>query len=448
MDRRRPVRPRTPQVRPRAPPVRPPARRRARPLLDAPRHHPASHVPHRRSDRRPPCRAMTDGEPTSMPCSRRASGSTRTPGTTWTGPRGCAAADAAKARDPDRDRRPGARRSRPPRRDAGLGRPRRPHRHLPVHSRGAAPTNTRSGCGASATASSSPTRGRRTRTSSARGSRRSTGNRSTTSWPSSSRWRRATIHRTCSRTGRSTSASASCWPGSASSSARVRRRSRVVEPRRAQRRDVRSSRSRPTTTSPGIGGVPDAAAGRDAAVAARPWRPPLWWSYLPDSRTLYVQYNEVSAGIDALAGEILARVARLATSTASSSTCATTAAATTRRTGTLLEVAPGSGDRPAGTAVRADRAAHVLGGGAISRPKSRANDGRHVRRRGDGRQPEPVRRRRSRPTCRTAARRSTSRSRYWQMSTADDPRLTIEPDIAVALSSADYLAGRDPVWRP
>ena len=34
---------------------------------------------------------------------------------------------------------------------------------------------------------------------------------------------------------------------------------------------------------------------------------PLWWSYLPESRTLYIQYNEVPPGIDALAGEILAR---------------------------------------------------------------------------------------------------------------------------------------------
>ena len=34
---------------------------------------------------------------------------------------------------------------------------------------------------------------------------------------------------------------------------------------------------------------------------------PLWWSYLPESRTLYIQYNEVTPGIDALAGEILAR---------------------------------------------------------------------------------------------------------------------------------------------
>jgi hypothetical protein len=36
-------------------------------------------------------------------------------------------------------------------------------------------------------------------------------------------------------------------------------------------------------------------------------------------------------------------------------------------------------------------------------------------------------------------------TRYWQMSTPDDPRLAIEPDVAVALTAADYFAGRDPV---
>jgi hypothetical protein len=35
-------------------------------------------------------------------------------------------------------------------------------------------------------------------------------------------------------------------------------------------------------------------------------------------------------------------------------------------------------------------------------------------------------------------------SRYWQKSTPDDPRPWIEPQIAAALSSADYFAGRDP----
>ena len=35
--------------------------------------------------------------------------------------------------------------------------------------------------------------------------------------------------------------------------------------------------------------------------------------------------------------------------------------------------------------------------------------------------------------------------RYWEKSTPDDPRLTIEPDLAVPTLAADYFAGRDPV---
>jgi C-terminal processing protease CtpA/Prc len=35
--------------------------------------------------------------------------------------------------------------------------------------------------------------------------------------------------------------------------------------------------------------------------------------------------------------------------------------------------------------------------------------------------------------------------RYWQKSTPDDPRLTIEPDLPVPTLAADYFAGRDPV---
>ena len=36
-------------------------------------------------------------------------------------------------------------------------------------------------------------------------------------------------------------------------------------------------------------------------------------------------------------------------------------------------------------------------------------------------------------------------TRYWEKSTPDDPRLTIEPDLAVPTRAADYFAGRDPV---
>jgi hypothetical protein len=36
-------------------------------------------------------------------------------------------------------------------------------------------------------------------------------------------------------------------------------------------------------------------------------------------------------------------------------------------------------------------------------------------------------------------------TRYWQFAAPDDPRLTIEPDISLAVTASDYFAGRDPV---
>jgi hypothetical protein len=36
-------------------------------------------------------------------------------------------------------------------------------------------------------------------------------------------------------------------------------------------------------------------------------------------------------------------------------------------------------------------------------------------------------------------------TRYWEMSTPDDPRLSIEPDLRMPVRAADYFAGRDPL---
>jgi hypothetical protein len=36
-------------------------------------------------------------------------------------------------------------------------------------------------------------------------------------------------------------------------------------------------------------------------------------------------------------------------------------------------------------------------------------------------------------------------TRYWEFAPPDDPRLTIEPDIAIPANSEDFLAGGDPV---
>jgi hypothetical protein len=36
-------------------------------------------------------------------------------------------------------------------------------------------------------------------------------------------------------------------------------------------------------------------------------------------------------------------------------------------------------------------------------------------------------------------------TRYWEMSTPEDQRVTIEPDLAIPLSSEQWAAGIDPV---
>jgi len=35
-------------------------------------------------------------------------------------------------------------------------------------------------------------------------------------------------------------------------------------------------------------------------------------------------------------------------------------------------------------------------------------------------------------------------TRYWQRSVPDDPRLSIQPDVTLPVSAADYFAGHDP----
>ncbi len=37
-------------------------------------------------------------------------------------------------------------------------------------------------------------------------------------------------------------------------------------------------------------------------------------------------------------------------------------------------------------------------------------------------------------------------TRYWQRSVPDDPRLSIQPDVTLPVSAADYFAGHDPLW--
>jgi hypothetical protein len=179
---------------------------------------------------------------------------------------------------------------------------------------------------------------------------------------------------------------------------------------------------------------------------AAPWlrdqAKPLWWTYLPDTRTLFVQYNSVEAGVDSIADEILARAKR------------------DDVTRVVVDLRHNGG----GDNTTMGHLEDVVNDPAINRPgrlfvlfgritfSAAANFATDLEQSsaatfageamggspnlyGDARQVElPY-----------AAQSVYIASRYWQRSAADDQRITIEPDIAAALSSADYFAGRDPV---
>jgi hypothetical protein len=171
----------------------------------------------------------------------------------------------------------------------------------------------------------------------------------------------------------------------------------------------------------------------------------LWWTYLSDSRTLYAQYNEVRGGIDATADEILARakgpdVDRVVVDLRNN----------------------GGGDNNTYRHLLA-----VLQDPVVDRPgrlvlligrltfSAAANFATELEQTtgatfvGEDMGGSPNLYGDVRPTHLPYAALGPIdvyvATRYWVKSTADDPRITIEPDIAVPLSSTDYLAGRDPV---
>jgi hypothetical protein len=173
---------------------------------------------------------------------------------------------------------------------------------------------------------------------------------------------------------------------------------------------------------------------------------PLSWSYLAGSRTLFVQYNAVRRGIDGIAAEILARA----------------------KAGDVDRVVVdlrhnGGGDN---TTYRPLLAA--LQDPAVDRPgrltlligritfSAAANFATEVERTTDARFAGEAMggspnlygdvHRVDLPNSGLAVFIATRYwTRYWQKSTADDRRITIEPDLEIPLSSEDYLAGRDPV---
>ena len=168
----------------------------------------------------------------------------------------------------------------------------------------------------------------------------------------------------------------------------------------------------------------------------------LWWLYLPESRTLFVQYNAVESGINGIADEILARAKEEGV------------------TRIVVDLRHNSG----GDNTTMGHFEDVLRDPAINQPgrlvvlmgritfSAAANFvtdleqssfatfagepmGGSPNLYGDSREVDlPY-----------GGQTVYVASRYWQRSTADDRRVTIEPEIYATLSSADYFAGRDPV---
>ena len=169
---------------------------------------------------------------------------------------------------------------------------------------------------------------------------------------------------------------------------------------------------------------------------------PLWWTYLDDPRTLFVQYNSVEAGIDRIADEILARakqddVSRVVVDLRHNGGGDNTTMGhfedvlrdpAINRPGRLV-VLIGRLTFSAAANFATDleqTSAATFAGEAMGGSPNLYGDAREV-------------------ALPYGGQSVSIATRYWQRSTADDRRITIEPEIGATLSSADYFAGRDPV---
>ncbi len=168
----------------------------------------------------------------------------------------------------------------------------------------------------------------------------------------------------------------------------------------------------------------------------------IWWDYLPASRTLFVQQNQVEGGIANTARDILARamqddVARvvldLRHNGGGDNTTLVPLEETLRhpainRPGRLYVILGRitfSAAANLATDLEQETSA-TFAGEAMGGSPNQYGDAQRI----------------DLPSGRQALYTAT---RYWERSTPNDPRITIDPEIAADLSSADYFAGRDPV---
>lgn len=168
----------------------------------------------------------------------------------------------------------------------------------------------------------------------------------------------------------------------------------------------------------------------------------LWWSWLADSRTLFVQYNAVEPGINGIADEILARakeddVARVVVDLRHNGGGDNTTMghfeevlrdpAINRPSRLFVIVGRITFSAAANFATDLEQeTGSVFAGEAMGGSPNLYGDARQIH-------------------LPYGTQDLYMATRYWARSTPDDERITIEPTIAVSMSSADYFAGRDPV---
>jgi hypothetical protein len=169
---------------------------------------------------------------------------------------------------------------------------------------------------------------------------------------------------------------------------------------------------------------------------------PLWWTYLAESNVLYVQYNSVARGIDAIADEILARAKRPDVDRVVVDLRHNGGGDNTTYRHLLAVLQDPAINQP-------DRLAVLFGRLTFSAAANFATEleqttaasfageamGGSPNLYGDAQRVDL-------PYGGQAVFMAT---RYWLKSTADDQRVTIEPDIAIPLSFDDWTAGLDPV---
>ena len=166
----------------------------------------------------------------------------------------------------------------------------------------------------------------------------------------------------------------------------------------------------------------------------------IWWRFLEDSKTLYVQYNEVMSTGSA-ADEILAQVAQGGVD------CVVVdlrnnGGGDNHTYGQLLEALQDpSIDRPGRLVVLIGRLTFSAAGNFATEVEAKTGAifvgeamGSSPNMYGDVR----------RTPLRTIGHDVYIASTYHQLSTADDLRITIEPDVSVPYSSDDYFSDRDP----